>query len=133
MKRKAFHVIGLLLGLGAGVGFVVLLMATKPKPKRKPTPDSTPLVEVITVSPRKYDAVVTGFGVVRPSETLTVVSEVAGKVLELGKGVGEGSLVEEGSLLFRIDDATYQVEKERLQAQIEALEAQMAELGDALA
>jgi multidrug efflux pump subunit AcrA (membrane-fusion protein) len=128
MKRKAFHVLGLLLGLGAGVGFILLLMATKTKPKRRPKPDTTPVVEVITVSPRSYDAVVTGFGVVRPTQTLPVVSEVAGRVMELGPGVAEGALVEKDSLLFRIDDAPYRVEIQRLEAQIASLDAQSAEM-----
>ncbi|GEM_PF-1976553 len=128
MKRKLLNALGLLLGVGAGAGFLVLLAATRPKPKRKPVPDPRPLVETVTLEPRAYDAVVEGFGTVEPSQTLPVVSEVGGEVVELGGNLGEGAMVEKGALLFRVDDASILTDIERLDAQIAASEAQTQEL-----
>jgi len=128
LKRKLFHALGLLLGAGAGAVFIIILVATRPKPVRKPVPDLRPLVEVMTVSPRSFEAVVSGFGTVRPSETLPIVVEVGGEVLEMGEGVAEGALVEKDSLLFRVDDTSLRAEIERLEAQVSSLDAQMLEM-----
>jgi len=128
LKKKLFHALGLLLGVGAGAVFMIILVATKPKPSRKPAPDLRPLVEVLTVSPRAFQAVVSGFGTVRPSETLPIVVEVGGEVLEMGEDVAEGGLVEKDSLLFRVDDTSLRAEIERLEAQVSSLDAQMADM-----
>jgi len=128
LKRKLFHALGLLLGVGAGAVFMIILIATRPEPVRKPVPDLRPLVEVMTVSPRTFEAVVSGFGTVRPSETLPIIVEVGGEVLEMGEAVAEGGLVEKGSLLFRVDDTSLRAEIERVEAQVSSLDAQMAEL-----
>ncbi|MFH0962536.1 MAG: HlyD family efflux transporter periplasmic adaptor subunit [Planctomycetota bacterium] len=128
MRRKLFHALGLLLGVGIGAVFMIILVTTRPKPVRKPVPDLRPLVEVMTVSPRTFEAVVSGFGTVRPSETLPIVVEVGGQVLEMGKDVAEGALVEKDSLLFRVDDTSLRAEIERLEAQVASFDAQMAEM-----
>ena len=128
LRTKLFHALGLLLGVGVGAVFLIILVTTRPKPLRKPVPDLRPLVEVMTVSPRTFEAVVSGFGAVRPSETLPVVVEVGGEVLEMGQEVAEGGLVEKDSLLFRVDDSSLRAEIERLEAQVSFLDAQMAEM-----
>jgi multidrug efflux pump subunit AcrA (membrane-fusion protein) len=107
---------------------MVLLIATKPKPKRRPPPDMRPLVEVMTASPRKFDAELSGFGTVRPSATLAIVVEVGGEVIEIGRGVKEGALLEKGELLFRVDDSSLQAEIARLTAQVAVADARLGEM-----
>jgi multidrug efflux pump subunit AcrA (membrane-fusion protein) len=126
--RKILNALGLLLGVGVGVGVLVLLIVTRPKPKRKPPPDMRPLVEVMTALPGTFEAEVSGFGTVRPSATLAIIVEVGGEVLETGKGVKEGALLEKGALLFRVDDSSLQAEIARLAAQVAVADARLGEM-----
>ena len=128
MKRKTHNVLGILLGISVGVGIMAALILTRSKPVKKPPPDIRPLVEVRTLSPQTYVAEVGGFGVVRPLETLEVVVEVGGEVVEVGNGIKAGALVEKDALLYRVDDASLRAGVERLQAQLSAIEARLAEM-----
>ena len=129
MKGKLLNALGLLVGIAVGVGLLYVLISTSREPKRRRPPDLRPLAEVITVSEQKYEAIIEGFGTIRPSGTLKVVSEVGGMIIEQGKDVAEGSLLEKGSLLFRIDNSSIVAEIEQLEAQIAAIDAQIAEIG----
>ena len=128
MRRRLLHALGLLLGVAVGAAIMIVLVATKPKPAKKPPPDRRPLVEVTTVLPTTFEAAVSGFGTVRASETLPIVAEVGGEVLEIGENVAEGALMEKGSLLYRVDDTSLRAEIERLEAQVSSVDAQMAEM-----
>jgi len=128
VKRRILNGLGLLLGVAAGVGVMILLIVTKPKPVRKPPRDMRPLVETMTASPRKFEASVSGFGTVRSSETLGIVVEVGGEVVEVGSGVKEGALVEKGALLFRVDDTSLRAEIARLEAQVSVFDARLGEM-----
>jgi hypothetical protein len=129
MKGKFLNVLGLLLGIAAGVGLLFMLVSTRPESKKRRPPDLRPIAEVKTVIPQTYEAIVEGYGTVRPSETLNVVSEAGGMIIEQGEDVAEGSLLERDSLLFRIDSSSIVAEIEQLEAQIAAIDAQIAEIG----
>lgn len=129
MKGKALNALGLLLGIAVGVGLLYMLISTRPESKKGKPPDSRPLAEVKSVFPQTYAAIVEGYGTVSPSETLTVVSEVGGMLIQQGEDVAEGGLLEKGSLLFRIDSSSIVAEIEQLEAQIAAIDAQIAEIG----
>jgi len=129
MKGKFLNAVGLLLGIAVGVALLYFFIATRPEAKRRRPPDSRPLAEVKTVVPQSYAAVVEGYGTVRPSATLNVVSEVGGMIIQQGKDAAEGSLLEKDSLLFRIDSSSIVAEIEQLEAQIAAIDAQISEIG----
>ena len=129
MKGKVLNALGLLLGIGVGVGLLYVLISTRPESKKGKPPDSRPLAEVMSVFPQTYAAIVEGYGTVRPSETLNVVSEVGGMIIEQGEDATEGSLLEKDSLLFRIDSSWIIAEIEQLEAQMAAIDAQIAEIG----
>ena len=82
MKGKLLNALGLLVGIAVGVGLLYVLISTSREPKRRRPPDLRPLAEVITVSEQKYKAIIEGFGTIRPSGTLKVVSEVGGMIIE---------------------------------------------------
>ncbi len=129
---KAVFRRGLGVGAGVAVGGVIFvtLAATRPVPRKRPVRDTRPVVEVMTAEPTTHRAVVTGYGTVRPAENLTVVAEVDGQIVEKGPGVKAGALLEQGTLLFRIDDARLRAEIRRLEAQLATTDARLAELAE---
>jgi RND family efflux transporter MFP subunit len=128
MRVKILNALGILIGIAVGVGLFYQLISTRPVQKKKKPPDLRPTAEVKTVKAQSYDAVIHGYGTVRPSERLDVLSEIPGMVMEIGPDASEGSLVEKGELLFRIDDSSIVAEIEQLRAQIASIDAQIAEV-----
>ncbi len=129
---KAVFRRGLGVGASVAVGAAVfaVLAATRPAPKKRRARDTRPVVEVMTAEPTTHRAVVTGYGTVGPAENLTVVAEVDGQIVEKGPGVRAGALLEQGVLLFRIDDAQLRAEIKRLDAQLATTDARLAELAE---
>jgi len=128
MRGKLLNAVGILIGIALGVGLFYQLISTRPVQKKKKPPELRPTAEVKTVKAQAYDAMIRGYGTVRPSERLDVLSEVPGMIVETGPDVAEGNLVEKDALLFRIDDSSIVAEIEQLRAQITAIDAQLTEV-----
>jgi len=128
MRGKLLNAVGILIGIALGVGLFYQLISTRPVQKKKKPPELRPTAEVKTVKAQAYDAMIRGYGTVRPSERLDVLSEVPGMIVETGPHAAEGNLVEKGALLFRIDDSSIVAEIEQLRAQITAIDAQLTEV-----
>ena len=128
MRVKILNALGIFIGIAVGVGLFYQLISTRPVQKKKKPPDFRPTAEVKTVKAQSYDAVIRGYGTVRPSERLDVLSEIPGMVVELGPYAAEGNLVEKDALLFRIDDSSIVAEIEQFQAQNAAIDAQLTEV-----
>jgi multidrug efflux pump subunit AcrA (membrane-fusion protein) len=128
MRVKILNALGIFIGIAVGVGLFYQLISTRPVQKKKKPPDFRPTAEVKTVKAQSYNAVIRGYGTVRPSERLDVLSEIPGMIVELGPHAAEGNLVEKDALLFRIDDSSIVAEIDQLKAQIASLDAQITEV-----
>lgn len=72
-------------------------------------PDGRPMeVNALIVEPRAFANIITLSGSVEPNEQIQIRSEVSGIVRSLG--FQEGSMVEKGQLLLRIDDSELQAQ-----------------------
>jgi len=120
--------LGIGVGVAAGAGIFALLVATRPAPRKQRTRDHRPVVEVMTAVAQSRRAVVTGYGTVRPAESLVIAAEVEGQITKRPPGVKAGAFLENGALLFRIDDARLRAELRRLGAQLAATNARIEEL-----
>ena len=128
MRWKIMNILGILIGIAIGAGLFYQLISTRPVTKKKKPPDFRPMAEVKTVKARSYNAVIYGYGTVRSSEQLGVLSEIPGMIVEMGPNASEGNLVKKDALLFRIDDSSIAAEIEQLTAQISAINAQLREI-----
>ncbi len=78
--------------------------------------DGGKFVKVKKVTVKNLAETVSGTGTVRPVKTITIMSEVMGKIVELP--VKEGQLVKKGDLLCKIDDKNSKNDVERLRAEV---------------
>lgn len=122
-----------LLVLGGGVlGMFGLLMLKEP-PARAEIAERVLRVEVASVQPEDVPVVMTGFGEVRAMDSVSVVPEVAGKIVEVHPRLRAGEVIPKGEALFRIDPSDYQASVQRgegavgqLRSAVEALRKQQA-------
>jgi RND family efflux transporter MFP subunit len=113
---------------------VVLLKSRGPVPTR-PQREYTPLVRVIEVQPQRHEIRVSAQGTVKPRTETSLVSEVAGRVIEVAPGFAAGGFFEKGDVLLRVDPRDYElavvtargiVAQARVAAELEEAQAEVA-------
>ncbi|MCB1230978.1 MAG: efflux RND transporter periplasmic adaptor subunit [Verrucomicrobiae bacterium] len=97
-----------LLVLGAAGWLTWWLIETKPEPPQRKKPPVFTRVEATKLTPTHFDVVLETRGVVRPRTETTLIPEVSGRIVEIGKNFREGSFFEEGELLLKIDPLNYE-------------------------
>ncbi len=122
MTKTAFSV--LLLSL-------LLASCTGNKEEEAPPAARAALVTVVESRLMDVPQVITAVGTVEPSATVTVVSRVAGELMEVH--IYEGEQVEEGQLLFVIDKTQLEIDLLKAQANLEADRARLTKAEEDLA
>jgi multidrug efflux system membrane fusion protein len=92
-----------------GAAAAVIMIRSRAPVATRPTSEYTPLVRVIEVKPGDYRFTVAAHGTVRPRTESTLVSEVAGTVVEVAPSFAAGGFFKEGDVLVRIDPVDYQL------------------------
>jgi len=85
----------------------VVLFKTKGKADRSQVRAVVPVVEAIEAAPELMAALVTGTGLVRPEEEISLIPEVAGRVTKCSERLLPGGRFQKGDVLFWIDSRDY--------------------------
>jgi RND family efflux transporter MFP subunit len=122
---KAIRVFTVLL-----VAFViaVTLVVMRPKAERQVPDQKGRLVEVFPARAEDFQMVVEAFGTVAPRESLKLVAQVRGQIVDIYQTFKEGNFVKKGTLLIQIDPRTYSLEVKRRKVQIMQAEAELKRL-----
>jgi len=106
-SRRSILIAAVLILLGVAVYTQYRLShhAAKPLPVESQAVRSE--VKVITVSPSRYQAVITGYGSAEPRYRLELSSQISGQVSKLSPHFASGNIVKAGDLLAQVDDAPY--------------------------
>lgn len=128
MEHKVKKIARSLVVLALAVGIAALLVRLKPKPEKQPPPPASLLVEVIQVKASSPAMVVNAYGTVRPRESLNLVSEVKGKVVEMAPSFEEGGFFQKDELLIRIDPRSYELAAAQRKKQVKQLDAELRRL-----
>lgn len=118
----------MLLAVAGGSGFAYYLIATKPPPVRKEDPARAIRVEVFRVAPETVRETFVGFGTARPDEGVTLSAQVGGKIVEVARGLEDGSAIKAGQLLIRIEEDDYKHQLERTGNLIKSDEATLQQI-----
>lgn len=112
----------------AGVGVYMWLQASRAAPrKRAPTQMGRP-VRVLELAPLEVVPRVVGYGPVEAQREWQGLAEVSGSVVEMAERLEVGRVVQEGTVLLKIDPGGYAIEKGRSEAAVKGVRAQIAEL-----
>jgi RND family efflux transporter MFP subunit len=110
-----------ILGLGIAILSGLLMITSKPEEK----PMDQQLIRLVTepVSVDNISLKISDYGTVRPSRQVKIASELKGNIIYVKPGLEEGSLVEKGEVLVKIEDSDYKIalkEAEAEEAQLKA-------------
>jgi RND family efflux transporter MFP subunit len=114
----------LLLGGGLAYG----LLVGKPGPDAEAVPEAAPLsVDVVVAAPETRSLSVETQGTVRPLREIDLVSQVAGKVVEVSPRFARGGFFAANELLVKIEDVDYRLQIARAESQVAAARQTLAE------
>jgi RND family efflux transporter MFP subunit len=122
---KAFRVFLVLL---VAIVIAVTLVIMRPKAERQVPVQKGRLVEVFSARAEDFQMVVEAFGTVTPRESLPLVAQVRGQIVDIYQSFKEGNFVKKGTRIIQIDPRTYSLEVKRRQVQIMQSEAELKRL-----
>jgi len=124
-KGGLFKTIRVFFVLLVALTIAVALVIMRPKAERQVPVQKGRLVEVFPAKAEDFQMVVEAFGTVAPRESLKLVAQVRGQVVDLDPDFKEGSFVKKGTRLIQIDPRTYSLEAKRRKVQITQTEAEL--------
>jgi len=127
-KGGMFKTIRVFLVLLVAIVIAATLVIMRPKAERQVPDEKGRLVEVFPARAENIQMVVESFGTVAPRESLKLVAQVPGQVVDLNPDFKEGSFIEKGTRLIQIDPRTYSLEVKRRKVQIKESEAELKRL-----
>ncbi|MGH8476285.1 MAG: efflux transporter outer membrane subunit [Methylococcales bacterium] len=117
-RAKSLKIILPVLILSGFIAGTAILIGGKAEIASKPVKREPPTVEVMTAEPRALQLNVHSQGVVSPRTDIDLVSEVAGKVIDIHPAFAAGGFFKKGETLVRIDPRDYEFAVVRAAAQI---------------
>lgn len=96
-------------GIITAIAISGVLIKTKPQAKKQDKPQEIPLVETITAEKTNADIVIKGQGQIEPAQSITLLSEVGGKIIHIHQQMTKGGIVKKGDILLKIDPKEYKL------------------------
>jgi len=127
-KGRLFKAIRVFIVLLAAIVIAATLVILRPKAERQVVVQKGRLVEVFAARAEDIQMVVESFGTVTPRESLKLVAQVRGQIVDAFPSFKEGSFVNKGTRLIQIDPRTYELEARRRKVQITQSEAELKRL-----
>ncbi|MEA3415421.1 MAG: HlyD family efflux transporter periplasmic adaptor subunit [Thermodesulfobacteriota bacterium] len=127
-KAFMFKSMRVVVVLGLSVVVAVLLITLRPKTQRQAKTEAERLVEVLSVKSEDLNMIIDGYGTVKPRETLKLVTEIKGQIIDIHSSFEEGSFIKKGVVLIKIDPRTYRFEVDRQKIQIKQTKVEMKKL-----
>ena len=136
VKRLVISLVLIVLMVGAGATIARVMLLNPPRPPERDTTIPPPLVQTVRLVPETVTETIVGYGSARAYRSATLRAEVSGEVLEIGKGLQDGSPIAAGQLLVGIDQRQYaQILEQKTafasteEARLQQLEVEEANLG----
>lgn len=125
-KKSKLFLIGMpfLIVLVGVIGFSVLKgMATIPD--KIPTEIKAPLVDVLSIEPKKITFTIASQGSVVPHTQTNLISEVSGQVIKVSPKLRVGGYFAKGEMLLEIDPITYDVALLEAESRLGSMQANL--------
>ncbi|WP_299003553.1 efflux RND transporter periplasmic adaptor subunit [uncultured Shewanella sp.] len=95
-----------------------LLNSTKTPPEEKPSVDNIPVVNVIHIRPETMPFHLSSYGTVNPKYKTQLVTEVAGRIIDISDNFVSGGIVKKGEVLAHIEPSDYEADLMQAQASL---------------
>ncbi|MCY1054532.1 hypothetical protein [Nannocystis sp. SCPEA4] len=111
-----------------GAGVYAWQQASRAAPGKRAAVEQGRPVRVLELAPLEVIPRTFGYGAVEAQREWQALAEVSGTVVEVADRLEVGRVVQEGTVLLKIDPGTYAIEQGRSEAVVKAVRAQIAEI-----
>lgn len=101
------------------IGLAKMLVVFKKEPEKKEIVKKPSEVKIIVANPVSREMKISAYGVVKPRKSVEIIAEVSGKIDLLSSSFIEGGMIQENETLIKIDQRTYELNKQTQQARVE--------------
>ena len=116
--RTFVRILAPLIVLAAGAAVMVYLVKTRPKAQRKAPERQAVQIDAVEVAPSEHKAAISAMGTVQPAETVVVMPEVSGRLVELHPQLLLGGRLKAGEVVARIDPREYELAVDQQKAAV---------------
>lgn len=128
ISKDMFRRILIIIPIIISVVIVSGLVRARKGPEHSELKEKARTVRVIQAQTADVIPRAIGYGYVLPGQAWQAVAQVSGKITEVSPVFKKGSLCKEGAVLIRIDPAKYHLAIAQMEASIQSIKAQLAEL-----
>ena len=114
--------------IAIGAVILALQVTGRDAPEQAEPEEIVQLVRVIEATPARFVPRALGYGYAQPGTVWEAVAEVPGRIVFRHSDLERGRLIEAGTLILRIDPTDYELAVARSEANVESIDAQLAEL-----
>ena len=118
----------IIIPLALAVAVLVLLLRSRSGPEQAALAEIARPVQVISVPSLTVVPRALAYGNVQPARVWEAVAEVSGRILELHPDLKKGELIPADTEIVKIDTSDYRLALRQIEADIQAVKAQLAEL-----
>ncbi len=128
MKKILQTPLALIAVVGLGVLVALVMLKSRAPLEHAGAEMPSKSVDIITIKKIPFRAGVVAYGNVEPTVTLRTLAEVSGKISYLHPDLKQGSSVEAGTVVLRIDREDYEVSLKQTQADLSANQSSLKQL-----
>lgn len=108
----------ILIVLLAGAGLSALLVFAKPEAEQKDTTTKARLIRTVVAQTTSMGLTVTTQGMVRSKQTINIVPQVGGQIVDVSDNFVAGGFFRKGDVILRLDPRDYEVAVVSAQAKV---------------
>ncbi|MBK8908339.1 MAG: efflux RND transporter periplasmic adaptor subunit [Rhodospirillales bacterium] len=127
-KRSRWRRLLLLPPIVVGVAFLAIQLRGREVPEQGAAREIARPVRVIEARPTDFVPRAVGYGFAEPGSVWNGVAQVSGTISERHPDLEAGRLFDAGTVIFRIDPSDYKLRAAQIQASIQSVKAELAEL-----
>ena len=126
MSKRTGYLVAIAVIAGA-VGLATVLVSLAPEPDTHEPPSQIPYVDTARIVAGTGPIPVRGAGTVRPSAKVDIAPQVGGRVVWVDRDFVSGRHVEAGQILFRVEEADYELRVREAEAALAARQVALLE------
>jgi RND family efflux transporter MFP subunit len=111
-----------------GVGIYKYQVSNKPVPAKAQRVKNLPKVRLAVAETAETSAKAQGFGTVEAAKSISIVSDVAGRVVTVAPNLKSGGMFAKGEVMFTIETETYEAALAAAQASLRSAELELAKI-----
>ena len=113
-----FRFLRVVVVLVVAIALAKLLISLKEEPEKKEIIKTPPSVKVMVATPVSKVMTLDAYGTVKPRKLVKIAVEVPGRIDYIHPSFIEGGMIEKGQVLVRIDQRSYQLDRQTGQVRI---------------